>query len=104
MKQYKQIDQDIIAKSEELYPIKIYNAKSDSYITNKAQNHAIQCQKIGFQQGAMDERQRINEEISKIESWITENRPHLTGLGALTAMLKQVKAVETLPLQITKSN
>jgi len=101
MKQYKQIDQDIIAKSEELYP-KV-NSSIPSYF-NYIDNRDVTIKHQAYQQGAMDERQRINEEISKIESWITENRPHLTGLGALTAMLKQVKAVETLPLQITKSN
>jgi hypothetical protein len=99
------IDRDIVAKSEELHP------KSHNYYD--AKGYCLECEnskeyceclqfnkymRTAYQQGAMDERRRINEEISKIESWITENRPHLAGLGALTAMLKQVKAVETLPI------
>jgi len=100
---YKEIDKDVIAKSEELYPINMGKRWNADIVLLEFADMGYDS-RIAFQKGAMDERQRINEEISKIESWITENRPHLTGLGALTAMLKQVKAVETLPLQITKSN
>jgi hypothetical protein len=101
---HKEIDIDIVAKGEELYPIDIHGVSADVYEGREEEMDYNFQERQAYQQGAMDERQRINEEISKIESWITENRPHLTGLGALTAMLKQVKAVETLPLQITKSN